>query len=248
MRFTLLLVALTLVVALVVAGPLRDRDINYEIEHLLRGRYSDEVRLQDEVTIRHGTFNTSTSISINGSLNPAACYQASQEIAAIYYDRMLPNATYIDYNGATPVFVFTGATDINPALLQLSIANGLAAVMCQVGVYGQFHLLGDIIVTQTEEDTFYVGGTCLTSGYVPNPLLGFNPQANNFPQSKTGLLKYSYEGERYHEYKRIINGNDVEFKLNRIEGFSRFAERTPYVSGLHSSDSVVFPERTYTGL
>lgn len=193
--------------------------------------------------------NAPLSISINGSANPA-CFAAIAEIAAIYYPNMMPNATYTDYANGAPAFPFplVGNVSINPAAFQLSIADGLVAIMCRAGLYGQYHNLGEIIVTQTDEDTFYVGGTCITTGYVPNPALGFIPLQNGrYPLVETDLLKYTYDGERYHEYKRIYEGKNVEFKLSKSEGFNRFTKMEPVLAGLYRRDTAALPEHTYTG-
>jgi len=237
---------------------LRSPLLNFEIDHLLRGRYFDEVRRQDEVTVRYGTMNTPTSISINGTLNIAACVAATQDIANLYYPRMLPNATYQDFDiNGVPLINFAGTTEVpmpnNPLFpfgFQFSIARGLSTVLCATGLYGQYHNLGAIIVNQVDEDTFNVGGTCSTTGYIPNNGV-FNPLLNTtavlYPTSVVNLIKYTNDGERYHEYKRVIAGDHVEFKLSRIEGFNRFATFVPR-GPADSSGSVLFPERTYTGL
>lgn len=196
---------------------LRSPHLNWAIERKVIGLYLDHVRKQDDFATKYGNFgDDGIYTGPNATLDPVKYNELLTGLIGFFSDIMTENATYVEYgfNDVDVIDFGTGPTEIGTTLAQIVLG---------VKLYGQYHSLGHAYVEEISNGYYRVGGTADTWGHI------FPVPGSEGAEELSETAHYLYAAERYHFYKREINGPNVEFKLDAIQGygFARFFPRDP---------------------
>jgi hypothetical protein len=175
--------------------------LNYAIANRLCQANRYLIVGEDNVAMAHAPINGSFSTWVNGMRNPLVIGAASAELLALFTSKVTTDFQYLEISVAG-TFNVTGVA---------SVASGLAFVLYQAGMVGQYHVIGDCAgaITQLDLNTFVVSTDVITFGQAPDfgvtSVLSYND-----------LRMYVLPGNEARTFHRVIRGEHVCFIASRI--------------------------------
>lgn len=230
MKFVLVL-AVLLGLALADGGCFLDLDLDSPQAQYLMARFVNLTTDMDLIEAQYGTTTGPLSFSSGsaGVLNPLMVAQMSAQFAArLTSDPAVGNLVYFEKDSDTANISVVGIPTIALELAEFAaipceqVAPGF--YVCET-LYGEFQLLGGLLVQHIGNNLFQVSSGVNTVGQIPNAALASGFPAG-YPTSNAQLIGFSIYGIRAHTYSRVCSGNSVTFYLTEIDTGGKYSFHT----------------------
>lgn len=208
MKFLLSVLCFLVLVFAISATPRCRDNLNYDIDQLLRVRFSKLIGETDDIGRFYSNLTTGGLTYWNGTT------YNQNVIAAIAFG--LFNRYTSDPSTADIVY----SDELETVQGIFNISEALTAFTVGVKLFGEMHVLGGVTVEQLGDDLFQVNGSADVQGRVAPLECALNPFCTSIPTQWSETVPFVIYGSRAHQYTRVCENNTPVFYLSRVIGIS----------------------------